>query len=60
MRGDNKSRADFYQRGTQAGWLTRNEARKLENLPPLDGLDEPLTPLNMTTGNPSGDDDGSS
>jgi hypothetical protein len=29
------------------GWFTRNEARKAENLEPIDGLDEPLTPLNM-------------
>jgi hypothetical protein len=30
-----------------AGWLTRNEARELEELNPIDGLDEPLQPLNM-------------
>ena len=47
MRGDAASRASFYQSGIQNGWLTRNEARIAENLNPLDGLDEPLRPLNM-------------
>jgi HK97 family phage portal protein len=47
MRGDAASRAAYYQSGIQNGWLTRNEARIAENLNPLDGLDEPLRPLNM-------------
>ncbi len=47
MRGDANSRSSYYQSGIQNGWLTRNEARIAENLNPLDGLDEPLRPLNM-------------
>ena len=47
MRGDAASRAAYYQSGIQNGWLTRNEARIAENMNPLDGLDEPLRPLNM-------------
>ncbi len=47
MRGDAASRAAYYQSGIQNGWLTRNEARISENLNPIDGLDEPLRPLNM-------------
>ena len=47
MRGDAASRSSYYQSGIQNGWLTRNEARIAENLNPLDGLDEPLRPLNM-------------
>lgn len=47
LRGDTASRYAAYGKGIQDGWLTRNEARRLENLPPLDGLDEPLQPLNM-------------
>ncbi len=47
MRGDAASRSSYYQSGIQNGWLTRNEARVAENLNPLDGLDEPLRPLNM-------------
>jgi len=47
MRGDAASRSSYYQSGIQNGWLTRNEARVSENLNPIDGLDEPLRPLNM-------------
>ena len=47
MRGDAASRSSYYQSGIQNGWLTRNEARISENLNPLEGLDEPLRPLNM-------------
>lgn len=47
LRADMKSRAAFYQSGITTGWMTRNEARKLEDLDPIDGLDEPLAPLNM-------------
>lgn len=50
MRGDAASRAAFYSRGILDGWMTRNEARGLEDLNPLDGLDEPLRPLNMGPG----------
>lgn len=47
MRGDSKARAEYYASGINAGWLTRNEARAEEGMDPLDGLDEPLQPLNM-------------
>lgn len=47
MRGDAYSRSSYYQTGIQNGWLTRNEARIAESLNPLEGLDEPLRPLNM-------------
>jgi len=47
MRGDAASRSAYYQSGIQNGWLTRNEARVAENLNPLQGLDQPLRPLNM-------------
>lgn len=47
LRGDAKTRAEYYGSGILNGWLTRNEARLAENLNPLDGLDEPLAPLNM-------------
>jgi HK97 family phage portal protein len=52
MRGDSAARASYYNSGIMTGWLTRNEARVKENMNPIEGLDEPLTPLNMTTGNP--------
>ncbi|MDP3911916.1 MAG: phage portal protein, partial [Gemmatimonadales bacterium] len=47
LRGDSLARAQGYQLGIQSGWMTRNEARRLENLDALPGLDEPLEPLNM-------------
>lgn len=49
LRGDQKSRYEAYKQGIETGWLVRNEARELENLNPLEGLDEPLLPLNMMT-----------
>jgi hypothetical protein len=47
LRGDAKQRSFYYTSGINAGWLTRNEARTSEGLDPIDGLDEPLRPLNM-------------
>lgn len=47
MRGDTAARATFYTSGIVNGWLTRNDARRFEGLPPLPGLDEPLIPLNL-------------
>jgi HK97 family phage portal protein len=47
LRGDTASRYAAYNTGIQSGWLLRNEARRLENLNPVDGLDEPLQPSNM-------------
>jgi HK97 family phage portal protein len=47
LRGDSAQRAGFYHQGIMDGWLTRNEARKSEDLEPIEGLDEPLRPLNM-------------
>lgn len=39
LRGDTDARAAFYASGINAGWLMPSEARKLENLPAIDGLD---------------------
>jgi hypothetical protein len=47
MRGDAAARTAYYTGGINSGWLTRNEARDMEGLDPIDGLDEPLRPLNM-------------
>ena len=58
LRGAAADRANFYQSGITNGWLTRNEARRLEDLEPLDGLDVPLVPLNMgPSGSESADAD---
>ncbi|MBI1243771.1 MAG: phage portal protein [Alphaproteobacteria bacterium] len=50
LRGDAKTRSEFYRGAVFAGWMTRNEVRALEEMDPLDGLDEPLTPTNMGVG----------
>jgi len=52
LRGAAKDRAEYYRSGINAGWLMRNEARRFEELNPIDGLDEPLSPMNMVVGNP--------
>lgn len=59
LRGDATARSNYYASGITNGWLTRNEARASERLDPLDGLDEPLVPLNMgdTTKQPGGKDE---
>lgn len=44
-----KDRAEALNKLVQTGIYTRNEARAEEGLPPLPGLDEPLTPVNTTT-----------
>jgi HK97 family phage portal protein len=49
LRGDAKSRSEFYNTGIMAGWMTRNEARQFENMNEIEGLSEPLQPLNMAT-----------
>jgi HK97 family phage portal protein len=50
LRGDAASRSAYYASGITNGWLTRNEARAMEYLNPLTGLDIPLMPLNLTDG----------
>lgn len=50
MRGTAPQRAAFYKEAINSGWMTRNEARRLEDLNPLPGLDKILTPLNMSDG----------
>lgn len=41
LRGDSKARAAFYQSGLNNGWMTINEVRALENMPPVPGGDVP-------------------
>jgi len=41
LRGDSKTRSEFYTRMLQAGVFTINEVRRLESLPPVDGGDVP-------------------
>ena len=50
-----KDRGEFLSKMVQTGIYTRNDARQEEGKPPLEGLDEPLTPVNLM---PEGEDDG--
>lgn len=47
LRGDLEARKNFYSTMVYAGIITRNEARALEDMNPIDGLSEPLQPVNM-------------
>lgn len=49
LRGDVKTRHEAYAIGVQNGWLSRNEVREMENRNRVDGLDEMLLPLNMSS-----------
>jgi hypothetical protein len=55
LRGDAKSRSAFYESAiTRGGWMTRNEARRLEDMDPLPGLDEILEPVTQAQSPPTG------
>ncbi len=47
VRGDIKTRSEVYSKAIEKGWMTRNEVRGLEDMNPLDGLDDPLMPMNL-------------
>lgn len=53
LRGALKDTAEYLYRMTMGGIMDRNEARGKLDLNPISGLDEPLTPTNMTN-DPSG------
>ena len=50
LRGDMKSRYESYTQGRNWGWLSINDVRREENLPPVDGPegDQLMVPVNMT------------
>ena len=47
MRGKTSERYASYSSALQAGWMSPNEVRAMENLNPFEGGDTYLTPLNM-------------
>lgn len=47
LRGDQRTRYAAYALARQWGWLSINDIRRLENLPPVAGGDAYLEPLNM-------------
>ncbi|HBO1606000.1 TPA: phage portal protein [Pseudomonas aeruginosa] len=58
LRADSTARAAWYNSALQNGWMSRNEVRRLENLPPIEGGDVftvqsalvPLEQLGATAG----------
>lgn len=50
LKGSFEERASILQSAVGGPWLTRNEARADNNLPPVEGGDELITPLNVTIG----------
>ena len=59
MRGNTEVRNEAYSKATGGSpWMTVNEVRALENLPPLDGGDELQQPLNMAAPGPPGEQTG--
>lgn len=55
LRGSMKDEAEYISRLVERGVITRNEARALMDRNPIAGLDEPLTPINLT-GTPASPD----
>ena len=47
LRGDITERFSQYTAATGAPWLLRNEVRAKENLPPIEGADDLILPLNV-------------
>ncbi len=50
LKGSFEERASILQASVGGPWLTRNEARADNNLPPVEGGDDLIVPLNVLTG----------
>lgn len=50
LKGSFEERASILQSAVGGPWLTRNEARADNNLPPIEGGDDLIVPLNVTAG----------
>lgn len=48
LRADSAGRAAYYTSALQNGWMSRNDVRRLENMPPIDGGDIYTVQLNLT------------
>jgi len=53
MRGTAGERATFYHNAITDGWMSRNEARQLEDMNPVKGLDEMLVSVNAAQQTPN-------
>lgn len=50
LRGSFEEQVKVFSASVGGPWMTRNEARALQDMPPLDEGDELITPLNVTEG----------
>lgn len=57
LKGSFEERASILQASVGGPWLTRNEARADNNLPPIEGGDELIVPLNVIEGGQSSPQD---
>lgn len=48
LRSDSAGRAAYYTSALQNGWMSRNDVRRLENMPPIEGGDIYTVQLNLT------------
>jgi len=48
LRADSSGRAAYYTSALQNGWMSRNDVRRLENMPPIEGGDIYTVQLNLT------------
>nr|WP_310615841.1 phage portal protein [Pantoea cypripedii] len=48
LRADSAGRAAYYTSALQNGWMSRNDVRRLENLPPIQGGDIYTVQVNLT------------
>ncbi|MCS5950034.1 hypothetical protein LNO88_11795 [Klebsiella pneumoniae subsp. pneumoniae] len=46
LRADSAGRAAYYTSALQNGWMSRNDVRRLENMPPIEGAI--FTPFSST------------
>lgn len=55
LRGDSLNRAQFYESAISTGWMLKSEARRIENLPTIEGIDDDKeTPPQDPTAPPQG------
>lgn len=57
LKGSFEERASILQAAVGGPWMTRNEARADNNLPPIEGGDKLITPLNVVEGGQSSPQD---
>lgn len=48
LRADSAGRAAYYTTALQNGWMSRNDVRRLENMPPIEGGEIYTVQLNLT------------